>query len=529
MHCRRYHFLGSPALTFHRWFCKECRDAMDADNAMSRGISQMRAELAPSGGPGRALRALQALGEAAPPQVSRNALWNMGIPTSALSTLVQRQVAARRIAVSKAVVILSALLPTVGFCVWRLVLDEPTLSNFHTPTLPAPNGFDFAMRAGGLIVDEKGIKTFVPDPRMPGDLGETPLTVARQQAFVRANLAALKEIRKSFTYRYQEPFDSSWQGKLVGSWPNYEKMRSIAKILTMEARLEEFGGNWSGAMESVLDIVHLGEELPHGSQLNGWLAGIAIEGIGIKEAWRIVPHLTGEQARIAARQLKSLERMHVTASAAIQQEKWDVATGMLQVLNGQDLRQFAGTETPRSEKPMFNEVKLNRLSVSALVLYYGRSRIIREFLTSMDRLSANADIPYATRPSLPEAMENPINRIIIPIYMGVGFMDTSKSQTEVALLTTALQLRAFRSEHGMYPSTLYKLVPNYAAQLPRDPFAKHGTFGYRRTGKSYILYSVGPDGKDNGGKPVFNPSNGNTNAYRATADSVGDIVAGLNY
>jgi hypothetical protein len=61
----------------------------------------------------------------------------------------------------------------------------------------------------------------------------------------------------------------------------------------------------------------------------------------------------------------------------------------------------------------------------------------------------------------------------------------------------ALDLVAWKQAHGKYPAALAEL-PN-ADKLPRDPFNEK-PFGYRLTDEGFMLWSVGPDGKDDGGK-----------------------------
>ncbi len=65
-------------------------------------------------------------------------------------------------------------------------------------------------------------------------------------------------------------------------------------------------------------------------------------------------------------------------------------------------------------------------------------------------------------------------------------------------------LEMFRARHGVYPDTLNDLVPEIFAAPPADPL--HGLpYGYRKLrddpeGRPYLLYSVGLDGRDDGGR-----------------------------
>jgi hypothetical protein len=66
------------------------------------------------------------------------------------------------------------------------------------------------------------------------------------------------------------------------------------------------------------------------------------------------------------------------------------------------------------------------------------------------------------------------------------------------LLRTDLALRLFRQDCGRLPERLDELVPKYLAATPVDPFSNQPLV-YRRGDTGYLLYSVGPDGEDNGG------------------------------
>jgi hypothetical protein len=63
-----------------------------------------------------------------------------------------------------------------------------------------------------------------------------------------------------------------------------------------------------------------------------------------------------------------------------------------------------------------------------------------------------------------------------------------------------LALAEYRSKHGAYPKELAALVPEVLKELPVDPFSEKPLV-YRLTDKGYVLYSVGPNGVDDGGKP----------------------------
>ena len=66
----------------------------------------------------------------------------------------------------------------------------------------------------------------------------------------------------------------------------------------------------------------------------------------------------------------------------------------------------------------------------------------------------------------------------------------------------ALAIEVYRAEHGNRPDTLDALTPGVLPDTPRDPHATDGRYVYRQDASSplgYVLYSVGPDGIDDGG------------------------------
>jgi hypothetical protein len=83
-------------------------------------------------------------------------------------------------------------------------------------------------------------------------------------------------------------------------------------------------------------------------------------------------------------------------------------------------------------------------------------------------------------------------------------MMAMRHKTAVAhtyLLEAELALRVYQSEQGRVPVRLDELVPNYLSKVPSDPFSGK-TMIYRPHGTNWLLYSVGPDLVDDGGKSV---------------------------
>lgn len=74
-----------------------------------------------------------------------------------------------------------------------------------------------------------------------------------------------------------------------------------------------------------------------------------------------------------------------------------------------------------------------------------------------------------------------------------------------ARAATELALRCYQSSKGQPPARLEDIVPDYLTRVPQDPFPRHALV-YHPQGTNWLLYSIGPDGVDNGGRPVLKGS-----------------------
>jgi hypothetical protein len=66
-------------------------------------------------------------------------------------------------------------------------------------------------------------------------------------------------------------------------------------------------------------------------------------------------------------------------------------------------------------------------------------------------------------------------------------------------LHIAFALAAHKADHGRYPPKLDDLAPKYLASVPNDLFSGKALI-YRPSDESYLLYSVGINGNDDGGR-----------------------------
>jgi hypothetical protein len=91
-----------------------------------------------------------------------------------------------------------------------------------------------------------------------------------------------------------------------------------------------------------------------------------------------------------------------------------------------------------------------------------------------------------------------LTRTVAPVFRRIDLRFES-AMAQRRLLQTALGLQVYRQRHGRYPAALSELrAMGWIA--PVDVFSGQDLV-YRRQGAGYLLYSVGPNLKDDGGQP----------------------------
>ena len=94
-------------------------------------------------------------------------------------------------------------------------------------------------------------------------------------------------------------------------------------------------------------------------------------------------------------------------------------------------------------------------------------------------------------------------------WVGASMVDNKRAflariasiEMQRSLLVTAIALKRYELKHGNYPAELRALCPNFIAQIPRDPIDGK-PMRYRPEGDgTFVLYSIGENGEDDGGNP----------------------------
>jgi len=129
---------------------------------------------------------------------------------------------------------------------------------------------------------------------------------------------------------------------------------------------------------------------------------------------------------------------------------------------------------------------------------------VATFLRSVNMQDEYADLSYpkARARGLTEFNRNQpvyavLTRNVLP-EMATLRLRRYVADAEISRVRIFLALQAYKARFGGYPSSLQDVRDKLGWNLPMDPFSEKD-FVYKPQGSGFILYSVGPDMKDDGG------------------------------
>ena len=124
----------------------------------------------------------------------------------------------------------------------------------------------------------------------------------------------------------------------------------------------------------------------------------------------------------------------------------------------------------------------------------GAASLKLEFKAQSDVLEKKWDEPLAK-------LRHLFSAIAIPNFSR-AFEVAVQRETERRMTITAIALKRYQLQNGRYPAALSQLMPQFVAVELVDPWSGK-PFHYRVNSNSvFTLYSVGENGRDDGGDPT---------------------------
>lgn len=407
----------------------------------------------------------------------------------------------------KLLVLCACLVLLVGTsAAWWRYINEPLGAIEQPQDLPSPNGYDYFVRADKAYV----APTKPTDPTVDTRLTPASLRAfkkryprADKEAWIRQNATTLRLLREGFKYRSVVHHSNS--GPLV-----YVQFHDLARLLVVESKLHGERGEWDAAAQSALDAIELGTCSVRGGTIVDHIYSRSTTKIGERQLGAILDHLDAMAALKSARRLDKLQEQQVGLTDVLQAEKIGWQSEMHTMMADSGWRSAWAKDLEWRDR-----VRLYTMSSRTVQLncqYYA------------DALIAEAAKPYALRHAPPRASD-PVTDLMAWYLKNSAWYDV-RSKAAQRMLLIELGLRAFLMRNGRLPTSLSELAPQYLKQVPLDPFGRGEPLRYRADSKNYTLWSIGPDGVNDNGKPCDDPNV--RNRHVVIEWSKGDIVAGVN-
>lgn len=297
--------------------------------------------------------------------------------------------------------------------------------------------------------------------------------------------------------------------KTLGADLPFPDVTTLPLLTLAEARAFESRGRTDLALDRLLAVVSAADHL--GQQTNFMLAAavfrktildrlyqpaaslLAYRGLNAEDSRLLLKRL--DAALISARPLdEALREQESFRSAGGAPVLKELAALFREPAAGRIVREYLALEKDME----------NALSTAAAHNDPGK---YTEFMTGLASRTADIHRFYGKKITYAPCVLHParLAACYLPVYMA-DFPDLTAiiaphylGETKLKLLTAAAAIRVYEFTAGRPPARLNDLVPEYLADLPRDDFGGGPLKYVRKPDGSWLLYSAGPDRKDDNG------------------------------
>ncbi len=340
----------------------------------------------------------------------------------------------------------------------------------------------------------------------------------RTEGAAHALLASLQKVQKDLdeiaaaSRRPHARFPMDYNRGLFCPQPHLAALRSLARALTRRACAELVLGDADRASEDIRVGFCVADAVKNEPLLISHLVRIGCLNLALQPVWEGLAEHRWNEAQLAALE-KELVRANplVEGVHALQGERI-MATRELERMaqNKHDAAALLAPATNLSANPPFCENCFGSVRAFCIPsgLFYqnivGLNRFYLEhFLptvnTNLNQLDA-IKLRQAEQ-ALAKSKTSPYNILVKMLMPAItrAIQTTAFTQTSVDEARVACALERFRLKNGHLPERLAELVPSFLDQIPKNVI-NGDPLKYRREAHDrFTLWSVGWDGKDDGG------------------------------
>ena len=342
-------------------------------------------------------------------------------------------------------------------------------------------------------------------------------------AWVRANREPLERVTQAATRpRFYIPVPcptrpaSMWERPM----PSLNLFFEAAAALTARAMRKLGTGDTEGARGDLLTCHRLARLIAQDPTLVGQLVAYAIEGAACGGDFALAESgkLSRQQVMAYLAELHALEPLPPILGVFEEYERYQALDVVMVLYRGESIDTMAGPPGPRTARIDIHWDTMLRIVndwQNRRVEAYGASRDRREEALHKYSVEVNglcdrfddswkrriAFLSYGGRP-FRDAYTRNMTDLVLTLAVstpGRAVWLYDEALVKLDLARAAMALAAWKADHGAYPIKLDELAPGYLPEIPQDIFSLEPLI-YRRTGKGYLLYSVGCNMLDDGGR-----------------------------
>ncbi|MBC7529542.1 MAG: hypothetical protein H7308_18600 [Chthonomonadaceae bacterium] len=402
--------------------------------------------------------------------------------------------------------------------------------------LPSPNGYDALILATRSLPSEKECEEWFRKDTLKDEADEKRWGVkhiishrdgveAGEEAFLEKCESAFQQMWKSML---TSEFVIPYSGRLDVLMPELHSFQTMAKLLLLKARHLEKQNKFEESRETYLQTLLFLNRLGNAGTLTHFYVSANLQAKTVEALSHLLPYLSEKtKTQLCGDALPVVVSVPLSLTLVLIQEEEGTLKALFDLFARPDWRsefrrllrtQFGTYLDPGTQQDDFaTKIALYTVNKKWAISNY------KKYMAEASRRAASLDSWKLDDPDLPYDL---IVRWVTPLIKPALFANT-QLLAQKHLLLCAYYLKAYYATNGKYPDQLKNCTTD--ALVLSDPFTDSSAtpqmLRYKRVGKGYLLYSVGPDGKDDGGKPVANPKTHKLQtAPQVTPESVGDIV-----
>ena len=294
--------------------------------------------------------------------------------------------------------------------------------------------------------------------------------------------------------------------------PEIQFLRNAARILAVSARYEASRGEITAALRDVSSIMKISLHASSEPILISGLVGLSIDGISINTLSEILPFIDTDNLSFLKRD--DIHNFLCTPPSLTKNIYGEEAFGLnvfsifgTGEFDQWQLASFLMDDLNLPDSIYQQNIFLNpALAGYRIFLFPQDLAAYQQTMHSYQRVAESSD-SYAGKQTILKRIEDGLSSgrpkgfitALLTPAIGKALERVEKVRMQHATALVAIAATKFRIAHDGLPDKAASLVPDFLPSLPKDAFLTESRLRYSNKDGGVAIYSVGPNGKDDGG------------------------------